>query len=59
MFLQDNFGICGGNGIKIDLYRIYDYIYIEIFIVIEKLELKWKLILLNLNKQFCKVLNGV
>lgn len=25
MLLQDNPGICGGNGIKTDLYRTYHY----------------------------------
>lgn len=59
MLLQDNPGICGGNGIKTDLYRTYHYIYIEILTAIEKSEPKWKLTLPNLNKQLCKVLNGV
>lgn len=49
----------GGNGIKTDLYRTYHYIYIEILTAIEKSEPKWKLTLPNLNKQLCKVLNGV
>lgn len=34
-------------------------IYIEILTAIEKSEPKWKLTLPNLNKQLCKVLNGV
>lgn len=59
MLLQDNPGICGGNGIKTDLYRTYHYIHIEILTAIEKSEPKWKLTLPNLNKQLCKVLNGV
>lgn len=41
------------------LYRTYHYIYIEILTAIEKSEPEWKLTLPNLNKQLCKVLNGV
>lgn len=59
MLLQDNPGICGGNGIKTDLYRTYHYIYIDILTAIEKSEPKWKLTLPIWNKQLCKVLNGV